>query len=212
MKIWQTFLAFAGFAVLVAPMSAGVLPACTGVGGNLVANCGFETGDFSSWSVTGNTGFTSVNSTFVDNGSYGAYLGPVGSDGILSQTITGNGTDTLYSVAFALTDGTGGTPNDFTVFWNGTDVGPSLLNFSLPAFGVVSGILSGNSGANTLEFHYRQDPAFWGLDDVTILPLTSGTPGNLAFANTGAVPEPGSLGLLLGGLGILGVTRRRRTK
>ena len=61
---------------------------CDSIAGNVIVNCGFETGDFTGWTLTGNTGFTGVTSgsPYVNSGTYGAYLGPVGSDGFLSQS------------------------------------------------------------------------------------------------------------------------------
>jgi len=53
-------------------------------------NCGFETGDFTGWTQSGNTGFTSVTGSFggiaPNSGNFPACMGPVGSDGLLSQT------------------------------------------------------------------------------------------------------------------------------
>ena len=60
----------------------------------------------------------------VNSGTYGA-AGPVGSDGTLSQNFIGS--TTLYNASFCLYSD-GGTPNDFTVFWNGVDVGPDLVD------------------------------------------------------------------------------------
>jgi hypothetical protein len=126
------------------------------VAGNLVANSGFQTGDFTGWTQSGKLGFTFVttNPTYVWSGTYGAQLGPVGSDGFLTQRIWGNtytyalrqdpaywGMDStvvqpvaflgggleLFFVSFWL-ESDGGTPNEFTVFWNGVDVGPSLVD------------------------------------------------------------------------------------
>jgi hypothetical protein len=93
----------------------------------------------------------------------------------------------------------GGTPNDFTVIWNGVDVGPDLVDVGGFSYSQFSGVLSGNpgAGANSLTFAFRQDPAYWGLDDVVVL------------ANT-TVPEPGSLVLMGSGiLGLAGVVRRK---
>lgn len=199
-------------ALAVAPVSAGVIPACDTPGnGNLVLNCGFETGDFTSWSLVEILASSAVESNNPDNGSYDAYFGEPDTDATLSQTVNGNGTDTLYSLVFALA-GDGSTPNDFTVLWNGTDVGPGIVNLS-PSFPYIafSGILSGNSGANTLTFQSRQNPTFWYLDDVTLVPLTSGTPQDITSADlpTGT-PEPATAGLLLIGLGLLFPAVRRR--
>ena len=42
--------------------SAIAIPSiCDSIAGNLVANCGFETGTFSSWTQSGNTDFTGTN-------------------------------------------------------------------------------------------------------------------------------------------------------
>ena len=142
---------------------------CYGVKGDLVTNCGFETGDFTGWSLTGNTGFTGVSSSirYVNSGSFSAQLGPVGSDGSLSQNVGTN--INRYRVSF-YRENDGGTPNDFFTFF--------------------SGVLNGHAGggSNTITFAYRQDPEYWGLDDVVV---------------RSASPEPGSLMLM--GSGILGL-------
>ena len=81
-------LLVAALALMTSPVWAQDI--CQGVAGNLVANCGFETGDFTGgWSLTGNTGFTGVSSSapYVFSGTYGAQLGPIGSDGFLTQDL-----------------------------------------------------------------------------------------------------------------------------
>ena len=51
-------------------------------GTSSIVNGGFETGDFTGWSRSGNQGFTSVTTSpfYVRSGTYGAFLGPIGSD------------------------------------------------------------------------------------------------------------------------------------
>ena len=65
-----------------------VVPFTLSIGQPLLANGGFETGNFNDWTQSGNTEYTSVtnNYLFVHSGRYGAALGPSGSPGYLSQT------------------------------------------------------------------------------------------------------------------------------
>ena len=69
----------------------------------LVTNGGFETGNFSGWTLGGNTGFTGVDTASAHSGTYGAYFGAVGSTGTLSQllnTVAGQ----TYTVSFWLSN------------------------------------------------------------------------------------------------------------
>ncbi len=169
---------------------------CDNTPGNLVVNCGFETGDFTGWTQAGNLGFTGVTG-FPNSGDYAAFMGPVGSDGYLVQYVGDN--STVYNVSFYLYND-GGTPNDFTVYWNGVDVGPDLVDAGGFGYTLFSGVLAGNFGAgsNQLTFGFRQDPAYWYLDDVVVT-----NAGN-------SVPEPGSFILMGSGLlGLAGVVRRK---
>jgi hypothetical protein len=183
------------------PLSAGSASVCDAQAGNLVANCGFETGDFTGWTWGGNTGATGVTSGAfyayggANSGSYYAFLGPVGSDGILSQTLTTNPGDT-YTVSFYL-DAVGDGSSDFSALWN-TNV---LMSVGTPNTGdvwtqylfTVTG-----TGSDTIQLNFRDDPAYIALDDIVV--LDAGT----------AIPEPGSLGLLISGLAVVFLARRRR--
>ena len=145
---------------------------CQTVSRNFIVNCGFETGDFTGWTRSGNLGFTFVSGApYNFSGNFGAQLGPIGSDGFLSQSFWGNtitfafrddpgywGLDTVVATPFVscgvncetfavsfwlLSDGL--TPNDFTVFWNSVDVGPSLVDSGPFPYALFSGFVDGTT-------------------------------------------------------------------
>ena len=82
---WKMVL-YSVTALLSLVLSGPVLAA-----GNLVANPGFETGDFTGWTTGGNFEATGVSGNFdgflPNSGNFFAFLGPVGSDGTLSQNL-----------------------------------------------------------------------------------------------------------------------------
>jgi len=183
-------------------LSADTLAPCGSVAGNLVANCGFETGDFSGWTTGGNFEDTEVVSgAFYDysgpnSGTYYAVMGPVGSDGTLSQTLsTTNGEKYTVSFYFA---SVGDSPSDFSALWDGSPLpGLPLTNpdtgsaYTQELFSVTG------TGSDTLQFDFRDDPAYMALDDVVVV------------ASTSPVPEPGTVGMLIAGLGAVILARRR---
>src|ERR1700730_4056355 len=155
-------LTLALVAVVVLGFTAPTIKAdvCGSVGGNLVANCGFETGTFASWTQTGNTGFTGVFSSPRNSGSFGAEFGPVGSLGGIQQnivTVPGG----LYTMSFFLENDSGGTPNEFRAFVNGVLVstGTNLAAFSFTQF-TFSGLLATGSSTQ-IQFLFRHDPSFF---------------------------------------------------
>lgn len=170
---------------------------CDGIAGNLVSNCGFETGDFTAWGQSGNLGFSGIDNTvWLNTGSYGSYWGPIGSDGYLTQTLgTANGG--VYDLQFWI-ENLEGTPNHFSASWNGTEV----YGFTdAGAFGYTFVDIPGliGVGSDVLQFAFRQDPSFMGFDDVSVT-------GGLA-----EVPEPSTLLLLGSGLVFAANRMRKRT-
>ena len=163
----------------------------------LVTNGGFETGNFSGWTLGGNTGFTFVSTSLPHSGTYDAQLGPVGSQGSLSQwldTVAG----ATYNISFWLQHD-GGTPNSFQAFFDGN---PILLNLNNSGgFDYFNFTFTANGTAPTLlEFRYQQDPAYFRLDDVSVQGLR------------GSVPEPATWAMMLLGFGGIGLTMRRRRR
>jgi Ca2+-binding RTX toxin-like protein len=135
---------------------------------NLVQNPGFETGDFTNWTLSGNTGFTSVTTDKPHSGSYAAHLGPIGSLGFITQsqqvsTIAGG----QYTFSWWLANDDPGTPSEFVASWNGTTV---LDQVDVPpqAYKLYSYTVNATSASTPLQFGFRQDPAWLDLDDVSV--------------------------------------------
>jgi hypothetical protein len=158
-----------------------------------IVNGGFETGDLTGWTLTGNTDFSGIDSSLVHSGAFDASFGPVGSFGYLSQDVVTDPSN-LYRIGFWL-ENDGGTPSFFDVSWNGVSLLTGGGAADLPAFGYTyfsfTNLAPSAGSTTTLQFTFQQDPAYFHLDDVN-------------------VPEPGTLAMLAGGLGTLGLFFRRK--
>lgn len=158
----------------------------------LVTNGGFETGDFTGYTVA--SSFAGVDTGVANSGSFSAYGGQIGSQGHISQSIS-TVAGSAYDFSFAYFSG-GGTPNSFTASFDGTPVF-SIVDDIAHAFQTYTftGLIA--SSANTvIDFGIRNDPSYQRLDDVSV------------NASAAAVPEPETLALL--GLGLLGFAASRR--
>jgi hypothetical protein len=151
-----------------------VVPFTLSIGQPVIANGGFELGNFTDWTQSGNTTATAVisgNSSFVHAGRYGAELGPPGAPGYLSQTMT-----TIpgqnYLVSLWLRNATGQTPNFFQVQWNGGTIffqpDVTARNWTNLQFTVTA-----TRDTSVLQIGFQDDPDFLGLDDVNVTPVAN---------------------------------------
>jgi PKD repeat protein len=151
----------------------------------LVLNGGFENGNFFGWTLadSGLYGYDLVD-TFNQStediqphtGSYFARLGQSGSLGYLSQTL-GTTPGAKYLLSFWLNNPDGLTPNQFLVSWNGTTIF-SRTNFSATgnspaaAWTNLQFVVTATATNTVLQFGFRDDPAAFGLDDISVVQVT----------------------------------------
>lgn len=179
MKLARTLLALFGALVL--------LPVAAQAG--LVTNGGFETGDFTGWVQSGNLGYTSV-STSAHSGSYGAWFGPVGSYGYISQVLPTTA-GWLYDLSFW---GTADAGYPTQVWWNGVlvyNLAGAPGNWTL----LTVEDLAATGSSTELKLGFRNDPSYTGVDDIDVVPSS-------------AIPEPSTM--ILAALGLAALAWRRR--
>ena len=184
-------------ALLLCTSIATAGPIGSEVGPNLVTNGGFETGDFTGWTQSGNTSFTGVTGGgFAHSGSFGAFFGPIGSLGYINQDLATT-PGAHYNIHLWYSP-TGSHPSDLQVLWDGVEVYREINAAGSGYREIVIDPIAIDS-ITTLSIGLRNDPSFDGLDDI----LVRQTP-----------MPPSLLALCLGLLGLAGLEglRRRRVQ
>jgi hypothetical protein len=180
-----TYVVVVSNAFGVAVSAGAVLNMVQAGGAQIVQNGGFETGNFKDWQVAGNSAdtFVTTGPLYVHSGRYGAALGPSGSLGFLTQNLpTTNGASYVLSCWLDSPDGV--TPNEFVVSWNGTNLFDAV-NMGATGWTNLQFLVAANAASTPLEFGFRNDESYFGLDDITVNNLVSVPVEPVSFASGG---------------------------
>jgi formylglycine-generating enzyme required for sulfatase activity len=135
----------------------------------LALNGGFETGDFTNWTLSGDTSDTFVDKGFYTaphSGNFEAALGTGGAVGHLSQTLS-TSPGKSYLLSFWLAN-LYQDPGEFTVSWNGQ----TLLDETNPVandWTNIQFVVSATETNAVLRFGFQDDYDVFFLDDISII-------------------------------------------
>ena len=179
-------------------LCAASLVAAQSYGQNLVQNPGFETGDFTAWTLTGQTSpylnvYVSGQDYFSHTGNYYVDFGPTGPSGNIGQVISDTvGASYVYSFWVA---GNGSGESYADGYWDGNLVIATADPIAQQGYVLYSTTVVG-TGSDLLQIDLFNGPSFDALDDVSLV----------------GVPDSGSTMAMmsLGLVGLGGVARRFR--
>lgn len=208
MKICSA-LVLSTFSLLFLNVSQSSAASCSSNPNNVLVNCGFETGSFSGWTVTGNDvpgslgnlygveGLDPINNIAPHSGSSQAYVADLTTNALtLSQTVATD-PEHAYSVSFYLAQDTTATPaypNSLTLTFDGVTLYSAT---DIPVEGYTEYVFSGSAvtASTTFTLTLGNGLGEFLLDDVsvTIAPLPEPSAWALALGG----------GLLVAGIGLL---------
>jgi VCBS repeat-containing protein len=156
-------------------------------GPSIFVNGGFETGDFTGWTVSG----SQIQAQFLgQGGEFGNYAAQFPSPGGLGTEVLSQSVSTVagqhYFVSFSITGDGESTDNNFIVNWDGAQL-LSLSDVQSGGFTHYTFEVVASSSNTVLEFTYNDDGIALYLDQVSVNPAvgpaTESTDGNITFAD-----------------------------
>ena len=159
------------------------------VGQSIAENGGFETGDFTGWTLVGNSIIgqgrqavvynavegTSSGFSVVHSGSYGAFLGDT-TLATLSQTLA-TVPGQYYLLSLWVNNINSGAGQELMVNWNADSAGVntlfSVLNPAAFAWTNLQFVVCATGTNATLEIEAENGANYFGLDDVSMTPIPS---------------------------------------
>jgi len=165
---------FYGIAVLTAMVSFSTAATAA----NIVANPGFESGDFTGWTTNAPAYGIGVDSypSDVHSGTYGVYFGSNPSDpntaSVMNQQLT-TAIGQQYTLSFWLDEY---QADDLGGYFKASMGGNALVNLVDVAqqdFTQYTASFIASSTTTAIEFQALNLPGFFGLDDVSVTPATS---------------------------------------
>ena len=149
-------------------------PFTLSVAQSIVANGGFETGDFSGWTLNATSTLVDTRTGLIHSGKYGANLGQTNTLGYLSQTLPTIAGQTYRLSLFLVNakNAYGATPNEFLVQWEGA----TIFDQSNRPFGAWTNLqftVTATNSGSLLQFGFYDDPYYLGLDDISVKPIAA---------------------------------------
>lgn len=180
-------------------LAFGALSSTNANATNLVVNGGFETGDFTGWTIDPVSYPMYIVTSPVYSGTYAAQIAgySYGAD-TLTQTIATTGGDE-YTLSFWIYQQNIGPTTFLDVTWDGTTIVsmsyPSSDSGDIPYVNFTAPVVG--TGSDTLQFISANDPGWTYVDNVS---LTSG------------IPEASTWAMMILGFAGLGYAGYRKTK
>jgi V8-like Glu-specific endopeptidase len=156
-------------------------------------NGGFETGDFTGWTQSGDLSYTAVSSDVpVHGGSYAASFGPTGGLGYISQTVATTPGQT-YTLSLWLAHPYDDTGTEYVAQIGGTTV-DDLVDPGFFPYTQFTYAYTATGTSTTIQLGFYEVPAYWYLDDVSFTasptPAPHGGHGVLSDSPPAPAPAP----------------------